>query len=159
MAEEFIEQLSLLDELDEEELDILRSLFEKVECKAEEEIFRQGEEAKYLYMVVEGKVIIHFNPKEEAALVISTLGKGDLFGWSAALGRRTYTSGAMCAEGGELLRIKGADLRKLYQEHPKTGILVINRLASVIANRLTNTQDQVAELLNHGLRGRDIPGG
>ncbi|MBS1248982.1 MAG: hypothetical protein MAG431_00553 [Chloroflexi bacterium] len=150
MAEEF---LSLFDALDDDQLNILRPLIENVECKAEEEVFRQGEKAEHLYLVVEGEVVIHFNPKEEAALTISELGKGDLFGWSAALGRCTYTSGAICAKNGKLLRIKGDDLKKLYREYPEMGILIVDRLSRVIANRLTNTQDKVAELLNQGLQG------
>lgn len=152
MSEEFIKHLSLLDELDEAQLNLLRPLIEKIDCKADEEIFMQGEKAEYLYMVIAGEVIIRFNPKEEAALVISELKSGGLFGWSAALGRRTYTSGAMCAKDGKLLRIKGSALKKLYREYPETGILVVNRLASAIANRLTNTQEQVVELLNRGLQ-------
>lgn len=159
MVKEFIEHLSLLGELNEEELNALLPLIEEVTCKAEEEIFKQGEEAKYFYMVVEGEVTIHFNPKGEAALIISNLGKGDMFGWSSVLGSHTYTSGAMCAKDGKLLRIKGNDLKKLCQERPQTGILIIERIASLIARRLTNTQEQVVGLLNNGLQDKKITGG
>ena len=159
MTKEFIEYLSLIEELNENELEIIRPLIEQITCKAEKEIFKQGEEAKYLYLLLEGEVIIHFNPKGEAALTISNIGKGDMFGWSSVLGSHTYTSGAMCTEDGKLLRIKGSDLEELCQEHPETGILIVERIASVIAKRLMNTQNQVAEMLNHGLKGRKITGG
>jgi len=159
MVNEITKHLSLFGELTEEELNALRPLIEEVTCKAEEEVFKQGEEAKYIYMVVEGEVTIHFNPKGESALVISNVEKGDMFGWSSVLGSHAYTSGAMCAEDGKLLRIKGSDLKKICQERPQTGILIIERIASLIARRLTNTQKQVVGLLNNGLQDKRITGG
>ena len=152
MSEEFIEHLSLVEELSDDQLVIIRPLIERINFEIKKEIFKQGEAAHYLYLIVEGEVIIRFNPKEEAALVITKLGEGDLFGWSAALGCSTYTSSAIGTKKGELLRIKGDHLKNIYRKYPEIGLLIVNQLASVIASRLTNIQDQVAALLNHSLQ-------
>ena len=50
-----------------------------------------------------------------------------------------------------MLRVRGSDLRTLCQEHPDTGILILDRLATVIAQRLKNTHEQVITLLKQGL--------
>jgi hypothetical protein len=47
--------------------------------------------------------------------------------------------------------MEGEELKNLCQEHPETGILILNRLASVIAQRLRGTHEQVVELLHRGL--------
>ncbi|MEA2008820.1 MAG: cyclic nucleotide-binding domain-containing protein [Chloroflexota bacterium] len=156
MIEEFLEYLYLTDILNEEELQILRPLVDQVSCEAQKTVFEQGEEAKYLYLVTEGEVVIRFNPEDGAAITVSTVGKGDVFGWSSIFGSHTYTSCAVCREDGKLLRIKGLDLKKLCEEHPAIGILILERLASVIASRLKGTQNQVVELLHQGLKNKKL---
>jgi len=82
------------------------------------------------------------------------VGKGGVFGWSAAFGTGTYTSGAVCRGNVELLKVKGDDLKTLRQNHPETGILILERLAEVVAERLesSTTHSQVVALLEHALK-------
>jgi hypothetical protein len=40
--------------------------------------------------------------------------------------------------------------------YPDTGILILDRLASVIAERLLHTHDQVMALLMHGMRAGEL---
>jgi hypothetical protein len=77
-----------------------------------------------------------------------------VFGWSAAFGNETYTSGAVCNSPTKLLKVHGCDLKKLRQNHPETGILILKRLASVVAERLkcSETHEQIVALLEHGLQ-------
>jgi hypothetical protein len=49
-----------------------------------------------------------------------------------------------------MLRVSGRDLRSLYNENADTGILVLERLAEVIADRLDETHDHVVDLLKQG---------
>jgi hypothetical protein len=51
-----------------------------------------------------------------------------------------------------MLRVRGSELRKLCEDDPDTGILVLERLAGIIAERLHNTHDQVVALLKQGLQ-------
>jgi hypothetical protein len=54
----------------------------------------------------------------------------------------------------KLLKVGGDNLKKFRQNHPETGILILKRLATVVAERLKNssTHDQVVALLEHGLK-------
>jgi CRP-like cAMP-binding protein len=88
---------------------------------------------------------------------VSTIKPGGVFGWSAALGRRSYTSGAVCTEPGRSLSIRGHDLRRICEESPATGVILLERLAEVIAQRLTGTHSQVMELLRQGVAPRQEP--
>lgn len=154
MSKEFLEYLSLYDILSEKELDILHPLVEEIQYQAQQTIFEQGERAKYLYLLVEGEVVIRFNPEDGEALTVATICQGNIFGWSSIFGSLTYTSGAVSMQKGRLLRIKGEDLKNLCEKHPKTGILILDRIASVIASRLKGTQDHVAALLHQGLQNK-----
>ncbi len=75
-----------------------------------------------------------------------------VFGWSAALGRGRYTSGAVCQEQSEALVISGAALRRLCEVDPETGVLILERLAEVIAERLQATHAQVLAMLHQGMQ-------
>ena len=50
-----------------------------------------------------------------------------------------------------LLRVRGDDLRRLCLQHPETGTVFLDRLATVIAERLNSTHDLVLSLLQLGL--------
>jgi CRP-like cAMP-binding protein len=99
-------------------------------------LFSQGQPATHLYLLLRGKVTIRFKPDDGEPITVAELEPGGVFGWSAALGRGRYTSGAICQESSETLVISGAALRRLCQVDPETGVLILERLAEVIAERL-----------------------
>lgn len=136
----------------EQQLMLLRPLFAPVDAYAGEALFEQGDAARYLYLVVSGEVTIRYKPEDGPALIVTRVRTGGVVGWSAALGSRSYTSGAICEVYSQLLRVSGPDLRSLCAEHPETGALLLDRLASIIAARLRRTHEQVIALLKQGLR-------
>jgi CRP-like cAMP-binding protein len=151
MSEDLIEQFVLIEGFTEDQVKVLAPLIEEVHFQTDQVIFNQGDRADFLYFVLDGKVSIRFNPEDGPVLSVAELDQGDVFGWSAAMGSEGYTSSAICTEGGEFIRMDGEKLKILCQEHPETGILILNRLAGVIAQRLRGTHEKVVELLHRGL--------
>lgn len=151
MSTELLNRFALIEGFSEDQIQILRPLIEDVDYQTDQVIFKQGDRADFLYFVLEGKVSIQFNPDDGPVLYVAELSEGDVFGWSAALGSKRYTSSAVCTDRGVFIRMEGQELRKLCQEHPETGILILNRLAGVIAQRLRGTHEKVVELLHQGL--------
>jgi len=131
--------------------------FQAEDHRAGEVFFQQDQPADRLYLLVSGRVEIRFKPYDGEALTVSIIEAGGVFGWSAALGRSSYTSGAVCTADGRCLSIRGRDLRRICEDHPATGVILLERLAEVIALRLTSTHDHVMELLRQGVRpGREV---
>ena len=131
--------------------------FRAEDHRAGEVFFQQDQPADRLYLLVSGRVEIRFKPYDGEALTVSIIEAGGVFGWSAALGRSSYTSGAVCTADGRCLSIRGRDLRRICQDHPATGVILLERLAEVIALRLTSTHDHVMELLRQGVHpGREV---
>jgi CRP-like cAMP-binding protein len=153
MVLDLVEEFALIEGFPKEHVEVLRPLIEDVHFETDEIIFKQGDRADHLFFVLEGKVQIQFNPDDGPVLTVSEVEQGGVFGWSAALGSSFYTSSAVCSECGRFIRMQGEELKNLCQEHPDTGILILNRLASVIAQRLRGTHDQVVALLHRGLNG------
>lgn len=153
MLRKLLNQFSLFSDLSQDQLSLLEPLFSMEYCGGENVIFNQGALADYLYIVISGKVAIRFKPDDGEPITVAQIQEGGVFGWSAAFGSGMYTSGAICLEDACLLKVLGEDLKEFRQNHPKTGILILERLAAVVAERLRSTSkhEQVVALLEHGL--------
>jgi CRP/FNR family cyclic AMP-dependent transcriptional regulator len=144
-------QLFLFRELSSEHLELLSPLFIPCDFSTDAILFEQGDPAEYLFAVVSGEVVVNFKPDDGPNIVVARVQPGSIVGWSAALGSRRYTSSAMCTLDTQLLRVRGDDLRRLCLQHPETGTVFLDRLATVIAERLHSTHDLVLSLLQLGL--------
>ena len=153
MDSEILARFALIEDFTQEQVEVLKSIIEDIKFDADQIIFNQGDRAEFLYFVLDGRVSIRFKPEDGPELKVSELDQGDVFGWSSALGSHAYTSSAICTESGLFIRLEGEELKNLCQEFPETGILILNRLAGVIAQRLRGTHEQVLALLHRGLNG------
>jgi CRP-like cAMP-binding protein len=151
MSGDIFDQIPLFKDLSCDQRDLLRPLFLPVDCYSGTSLFEQGDPAEYLFLVVVGEVVINYKPDDGPAILVARVRPGGIVGWSAALGSRSYTSGATCEGYTQMLRLRGEDLRNLCTEYPETGILILERLATVIAERLRNTHEHVMALLMQGL--------
>jgi CRP-like cAMP-binding protein len=114
-------------------------------------IFEQDDYAEYLYLVVSGEVIIRFKPHDGPIMTVTRVQPGGIFGWSAAMNNPAYTSGAVCSLDSEVLRIRGTDLRAIFEKHPELGKIILDRLAGVIAERKQIQQGPVSSFLASGM--------
>ncbi|MGA2504697.1 MAG: cyclic nucleotide-binding domain-containing protein [Anaerolineales bacterium] len=115
-------------------------------------VFEQGDCAEYLYLVVSGEVTIRYKPDDGPVMNLTRVQPGGIFGWSAAMGNPTYTSGALCTLDSEVLCIRGADLRMICGKHPELGKVILERLSAIIAERQRGQQSQVNSMLKTGMR-------
>ena len=152
MARDVLDKLTLFRDLSPAQKELLRPLFMPCDCYGDSVLFEQGDPAEHLYLVVTGEIVIYHKPEDGPPISVARVKAGGVVGWSAALGNRLYTSAAVCARYTQMLRVRGAALRDLCRQHPETGILILERLAEIIAERLRHTHKQVVELLKEGMR-------
>lgn len=157
MQLETLQTLPLFQGLSPSDLNLLTKRFDLVTFPANHIVFEQGDRAERLYVLISGRVAIRFKPDDGEVLNVTEIEENGVFGWSAALGRRVYTSCALCLEECEALYVRGDELRKLCETHPKTGVIILERLAEVIAERLRSTHAQVVELLRLGIQPKAAP--
>lgn len=134
-----------------DEIELLAAGFNEEDSPAGTVLFPQGSRADKLYVVLSGRLEIRFKPYDGEVLTVAVIQEGGVLGWSAALGRRTYTSSAVAIEDSRLLSIRGQVLRRLCESHPTTGVVILERLAEVIAERLRSTHEHVVEMLRQGM--------
>jgi CRP-like cAMP-binding protein len=149
-----VKPLTTFKGLDENMLELLSPLFQEYSCRPGTVIFQQGDQADFLYLVVDGKVDMSYKPYDGNAITVSHVGKGGLFGWSAVVGSDQYTSTAIAIEGVEAYRIQGSELRKFCVDHPEAGRDILERLADRVSSRWTDAHKQVKSILFQGIRDK-----
>jgi CRP-like cAMP-binding protein len=130
------------------ELDLLAPYFAEHSFNEGDVIFEQEEHAEFLYLVMEGTVMIRFKPEDGPPMKVAHILVGGVFGWSAVMGNEAYTSGAVTLEECKVLKVRGADLQKLTSKYPNLGKKILDRLAAVISERWQNRQSQVISFLS-----------
>jgi CRP-like cAMP-binding protein len=138
--------------MNEEYVNLLKPLFEPYSCHSGTTVIQQGAPADYIYLIINGKAEVSFKPYDGVPITVSHVGKDGLFGWSAVVGSRTYTSSVTAIEELETYRIHGNELRKLCVEHPEAGKEILERLANVVSSRWKNAHEKVKSILVNGMR-------
>lgn len=144
------ENIPLFKGLSPKMLEIITPLFKPCTCH-EGIIFKQGDPAVYLYLVIEGGVDILYKPYDAPEIKVTSVGPGEIFGWSAIAGNAAYTSGATCHMETLAVRIQGSDLHKLYAKYPEAGELLLDHLAKSIPSRWENAHSQVRDILSQSI--------
>ena len=116
----------------------LRPYMKQTKRKAGDVLFRQGDDADHLYILVDGRVEFPENG--------ATVGPGQRFGEIAFFSpERKRTLSARCAEDSTLLSINQATVRELYYQNPGFGFeivgLVAGRLSADIARLRAQLRD------------------
>lgn len=140
-----------LKDLNEEQLALLDPLMEPILIPAGTVILEQGGAARYLYIIQHGSVVIRYKPYDGPAITLTHLGEGDVFGWSAVIGNRTYASTILSETELEAIRIRGGSLRQLCLAHSEMGKIILDRLAQAVSSRWRNARHQVREMLDRKL--------
>lgn len=151
MNGDVFEKLPIFKDLDENQVMLLRGLFVPCDVYANDKIFTQDTPADNLFIVVTGEVVVNFKPYDGPLITVARVQPGGVVGWSAALGSRMYTSSAEAVAYSQLLRVRGTELRAFCTQMPELGEVILDRLASLIAERLRNTHTHVLALLRNGL--------
>jgi CRP/FNR family transcriptional regulator, cyclic AMP receptor protein len=147
-----VDQIDIFKDLDKDQMELLKPLFESLSCQAGTVVFQQGTPADFLYFVVTGKVEMSFKPYDGTPITVSHVEKGGLFGWSAVVGSEKYTSSAIAIEEVKAYRVRGSELRKFCVEHPEAGRDILERLADGVSERWKDAHKQVQSILLQGLK-------
>ena len=111
-------------------------------------IFRQGEEAHRLYILIEGTVDLSVKTGEKIDFMTSKIEKeGAIFGMPSLIKPFRYNVTATCLNPTKVLMIETDPLKKKMEEDPKMGMEIMKKLASIYFNRLNEMRTGVSNLL------------
>ncbi|HVN54036.1 MAG TPA: Crp/Fnr family transcriptional regulator [Anaerolineaceae bacterium] len=145
--------LSIFQGLSECQIAQIQPLLEVCDYSRDTVVFEQGDPAQYLYILFKGEVLVRYKAYDGPVITVARIGPGGVFGWSSALGRPTYTSGAVCTQDSHVFRMSGKALLRLCDLDPDTGSQILTRLTAVISERLNTGHTQILGFLTQGIDG------
>jgi CRP-like cAMP-binding protein len=105
-------------------------------------IFTIGGSAIDAYLLKTGKVDIQIEFKiydYEIMATVYTVGKGEIFGWSALVPPHRLTASARCQGKANVIMINGKELMEFLEKDSRIGYVVMKNLSALISSRLAST--------------------
>ena len=125
---------------------LMVSCASNVRFKAGEYIFREGDPADTFYLIREGKVAVEVFAPQHEPIIVSTLGVGEILGWSWLLPPFQWKLNARAVEGTRAIALDGKCLRAKCEENHDLGYEVVKRFARIIEQRLEATRMQLLDV-------------
>jgi len=117
---DLLRNVHFLREVDEDDLQTLGSILERVEYDQGEEIIRQGARAEALYFIARGEVDIIQKPAEGVERRLATLEPGDTFGEMELVFRQPRTATVRATQPTTIYRWDRGAMSEFMHSHPQT---------------------------------------
>ena len=129
-ARECLQRCDLFQDLNTNQLKEIAALVEEHSLEPDELLLREGEEARYLFVIVEGRGIAQLK-MHRGWLGLGLVGPGDAAGWSSIVGAQAYPASIIALKSMQVARIESRGLALLMGLDPSFGYAVNRRLSSV----------------------------
>ena len=130
--------------INDESLKQLAMIAEEKTVPANTVMFREGDPAGHLSVVLQGEVNIQYVLGNGELRTVDTLVEGDLLMWSALVEPYKATALGTTTKETRLARIDAAKLRLLCEKEPILGYRLMTQVARLLANRLESARVQLA---------------
>ena len=139
----------MLGYLTDEMLDKLIPITELLSFDKNEYIFRQGDRARRLYMLLQGKVLLEQEITDKITVSVSAIKPGFSFGWSAMLDEELFTTDAICAEPCKILSFREKKIKALCETDHSLGYIMSQRLLRIMKKRYDIRTEQFLKTIRH----------
>ena len=124
------------------ELEALVAAAREETYRAREYVFMESDPARWLCVVISGRVKIVRHSRTGKDVVLELLGPGEVFGGVAVIEKRPYPAAAQALESTCVLKIPAEALIAATERHP----VIIKEMALMIGRRLRAAHDSVKSL-------------
>ncbi len=159
---ELLRRSDIFGELDAGELVRLAALFHETSFAEGETVFAEGEPARQLIIVAQGKLALEkkiqlgrSTAQRARTATTGYVGAGKAAGWSSLTPPHIYTTAAIAIEPTRAIVADGAQLRAYLERNPAVGFQVMGKVAELIGSRYkyaTDTLTFFVSIISHELR-------
>jgi CRP-like cAMP-binding protein len=108
-------------------------------------IFKEGDESTEIFVVDEGEVQCALEPRPNQSLVVDTLTKDQLFGWSAIAPPHRRTATIQATKKTRVFVVRTNDLRRVREVNPVIWNKVLAKIVRIVDDRLGKTRRALAQ--------------
>ena len=133
-----LKSINMLSYLNDSMLENLATITSINEYRAGDYIFNEGDDAKSLYSVIDGKVGLEIEKNSSTRILIDNITKGMTLGFSALVDteEKSYTTSAKALTDTKLFIWKTEDLETLFSQDYEMGFLFMKAIAKIVKTRL-----------------------
>jgi CRP-like cAMP-binding protein len=144
-----LRNIGLFGALSDEVLEYLAKLLTVETPPAGATLFREGEDANAMFVVVSGEVEVLKRSKRSIEARVAVLGPGDWFGEMSIVDIQPRSATVRALAPSRLLRVSSADLDALYRHDLRSYAIVILNLARELSRRLRVADTILADLISN----------
>ena len=138
--------------LSRDHLNTLAKISDEITVEEDDYFFHEDDELESFYIVLEGAAAIVFRLPERDVqhkiadqfarefktrdVVLSTVGTGDIFGWSGLVPPYRATAGAKAITRCRVIAVGSRDLVSIFEQDYRFGYVMTQKAAQVIRDRL-----------------------
>src|SRR3954451_17637204 len=153
-----LRNIGLFGALSDEVLAFLAGMLTVVKPTIGETIFRDGDEANAMYVVLAGEMEVTKKSRGAVDARVAVLGPGDWFGEMSIVDIQPRSATVRALAPGRLLRVSAADLDALYRYDLRSYSLIVLNLARDLSRRLRVADGILADLISNVLDQYIRPG-
>jgi CRP/FNR family transcriptional regulator, cyclic AMP receptor protein len=139
--------------LDPADLSLLVGCASTVAFPTDSYLFRAGEPAQTFYLIRQGRIALEIAAPSRGAVVVQTLGEGDVAGFSWLIEPHSWEFDGRALERVLAVKMDGSCLRGKCEQDPRLGYELMRRFASLATNRLQATRLQLLDVYGHAHDG------
>jgi CRP/FNR family transcriptional regulator, cyclic AMP receptor protein len=140
-----LRDIALFGALSDEVLDHLCASLKAARVSAGEMIFREGDPARELYVVLEGEFEVLKKSRRGRDMRVAILGPSDCFGEMSMIDMQHRSATVRALAPGRLLKMTTEDMDRLYRHDLKAYALIVLNIARDLSRRLRVTDSILAD--------------
>lgn len=128
------------------DLDVIAGCGRNVQIGAGTSLFREGEPADTFFAIRRGRATIEIRLPQGGALVLDTIGPGEVLGWSWLFAPYRWHFDARASEDIHAIAMDGACLRGKCADDPRLGYELMQRFAQLMLDRLQSARVRLLDI-------------
>ena len=146
---EMLADFDLFKDVSKDTLKEVAAISETIKVKKDGLVFREGEKADKLHLLVSGSIALRVNltSRPDSVTVSFVNRPHQTLGWSGVVTPNHYTASAFCEEDSELVAIPSDKFMQILDEHPEDGYKIMLRITTIISDRLRNSRQALLKTL------------
>ncbi len=130
----YLKQADLFWGISQNVIQSITAMAVRQEFQAGDIIFKAGDPADCFYVMIKGRVSLELRPTQRK--VYSSDRVGEIFGWSALIGREAYSATVICEQQTMVLKFHRKNLHHLLDQDVESATIFYKQLACALGNRL-----------------------
>jgi len=144
---EFISKVPIFAAMSPEAMQRIGALARRLDLEGPGPIFKEGEPAKEMVVVLAGQLEVRKRARSGAEAVIATLHAGDVAGEMSLIDIQPRSAGVSSVGPAAMAVLSHSDLATLYREDPAAYTILVLNIAREISRRLRRVDVLLADIL------------